>query len=534
MNDELLKMVIIDDERLVRDLLKRCISWEDIGITIVGESSNAIEGLELVDRLLPDIIFTDICMPVMDGLEFSRKVAEKHPRIRTIVLTGHEEFEYAKKGIKVGIADFLLKPINDDEIRKTALMVKEKILKERSQIDEYDRLKEQLQQNLPFLKEKLFNEMIQSKVDPCIIEERLSFFNIGTKDDIYQIAAMEVSYAEEDECGEEERELILKIRCWELTEQYFVNDSYVNVFLDNSRRIIILSNESAIDLWECCDAIKSMLINRLKCFVFIGVGNAYNALDEIYISYKEACDALKYRSIVGENQVVSFFDISWSGEKKLNFNNELLENFCFYLKSTLKDKTEELVSEAFLEARTAFVSIEEVRVFACNFIANILNVLIESKIRQEEVFEANAQPFETVFRLDTLPKAEEFIKQISFKAIQAINSLQGKKARKIIQDVREYIDCNYTQPGLSFSEVAKKFYVNLSYLSRTFKEETGLTFVDYLNKLRMEKAIKLLNSTDKKAYEIAEEVGISDSHYFSVCFKKYTGLSVNDFRKNKQ
>lgn len=264
MPGDLLKVMIVDDERLVRDLLKACIHWEEIGLKIIGESSNAVEGLELVDQLLPDMIFTDICMPIMDGLEFSKKVVEKHPQIKIIILTGHEEFEYAKKGIKVGIADFLLKPINDDEIKKTALTIKEKIIKEKTQIEEYERLKQQLRQNLP-----------------------------------------------------------------------------------------------------------------------------------------------------------------------------------------------------------------------------------------------------------------------------CMNGMQGKKARKIIQEVKDYIDVNYSKSDLTLSEVAKKFFVNLSYLSRTFKEETGLTFVDYLNKLRMERAIKLLNETDKKAYQIAEEVGINDPHYFSVCFKKFSGVCLNEYKKSR-
>lgn len=531
MQNDLLKVMIVDDERLVRDLLKACIDWEEIGLTVIGESSSAIEGIKLVDSLLPDIIFTDICMPIMDGLEFSKEVIEKHPNIKIIILTGHEEFEYAKKGIKVGIADFLLKPINDDEIRKTSLAAKEKIIKERTQIEEYDRLKEQLLQNLPFLKEKLFNELIQSSIDLSFVEDKISYFDIKIKEDVFQTAVLEVSSVWEDEYIDEEKKLILKIRCLELTRQYFNNDQYVHVFLDNSQRTVILCNDSTIDLWECCETIKSMLINRLKCFVCIGIGNPYHKVVKIWMSYQEACYALKYKVVIGKNQVICFSDICGVQEEPAGSDSDLMSSFCFFLKSGMKDKADELISAAFKEAKTAVTSKEQVRVFACNFVANILNILIETRIQQKEVFEKNVQPFETVFKLDTLPEMEDYIKLISSKVILSIHSVQGKKARKIIQDAKEYIDINYSRSDLTFSEVAKKFYVNLSYLSRTFKEETGLTFVDYLNKLRMEKAIKLLNDTDKKAYQIAEEVGVNDPHYFSVCFKKYTGVCINEYKK---
>ncbi|MCX7709502.1 MAG: response regulator [Clostridia bacterium] len=531
MQNELLKVMVVDDERLVRDLLKACIEWEEIGLSIVGESSSAVDALELVDNLMPDIIFTDICMPIMDGLEFSKRVVEKHPHIKMIILTGHEEFEYAKKGIKVGIADFLLKPINDDEIRKTALATKEKILKERTQIEEYDRLKEQLRQNLPVLKEKLFNELIQSSIDIDYIQEKIKYFEIETKEDAYQTAVVEVFNAKEDESADEEKKLLLKIRCLELTQQYFEQDRYIHVFFDNSQRIVIFCNDSTIDLWECCEAIKSMLINRLKCFVCIGIGNAYEAIDTVWVSYKEACDALKYRFIVGKNQVMSYSDICSVQEEQTHIENDLMNSFCFYLKSGLKDKAEELINCVFKDVCSGVNCIAQVRVFACNFVANILNVLMETGIKPEEIFEGVTQPFEDVFKLDSLPETKNYLNDISFKVIAKIHSAQGKKARKVIHDVKDYIDSNYTRPDITLSEVAKNFYLNLSYLSRIFKEETGMTFVDYLNKLRMEKAIKLLNETDKKAYEIAEEVGINDPHYFSVCFKKFSGVSVNEFKK---
>lgn len=533
MNDDLLKVLIVDDERLVRNLLKACISWEDIGLTIIGESSGAVEGIQMVDKLHPDIIFTDICMPAMDGLEFSKRVIEEHPHIKIIILTGHEEFEYAKKGIKVGIADFLLKPINRDEIRKTALTAKAKIIRERIRIEEYDRLKDQLQQNMPFLKEKLFNELVQSGADLKLMKEKLSYFCIEFANDTFRIAVVDVSNTSGDDNPDEEMKLILRIRGIELIKQYFKKDHYVNCFLDNSQMIVIICNDSSIDLWECCESIKSMLINRLKCFINIGIGNAYDKMERIHVSYREACYALKYRFIVGNNQIVCFSDIYAFEHNISNIDYTVLGSFCFYLKSGLKEKADELIRTAFNELKSSASSKEQVRVFACNFIANILNVLVETRIKQEEIFEQNSQPFEKIFKLDTLPEMEKYIQMVSQRVIQSINSMQGKKAKKIIQDVKDYIDANYSASDLTLADVAKRFYVNMSYLSRAFKEETGLPFIEYLYRLRMENAIRLLNETDKKAYQIAEEIGINDSHYFSACFKKYTGVSVNEYKKSR-
>jgi len=533
MTCELLKLMIVEDERLVLELLKACINWEEIGFSIVGESSNAVAALELVDTLLPDVIITDICMPVMDGLEFSRRVCEKHPHIKIIVLTGHEEFEFAKKGIKVGISDFLLKPINDDEIRRAVTAIKEKIIKEKTLSVGYEKQKKQLEQNLPFLKEKLFNEVIQGGFDHSLISERLAFFDIKLNEVDFQTAVIEIEDLKVDDLVDEEHKLINKMRCLDYVQRFFETDRYVHVFFDNSQRVVILCNDASIDIAECCESIKAMLMNRLKCFISIGIGNRHNTIEKIYFSYKEACDAISYKFVVGKNQIVSFSDVWYTTSQQSGIDNESMDRFRFYIKSGLSEKVEETIDIIFSESEAHIISLEQARVIACNFISSILNILMESGINQKDVFKDNSQPFEKIFKIDTLPDIKAFLKKAAAVTAQSVCNLQGKKARKIIQDIKECIHNNYTDSNLTLSEVAKRFFLNLSYLSRIFKEETGQTFVDYLMKLRMEKAFKLLDETDFMVYQIAEKVGINDPHYFSICFKKYTGLSANDYRKSK-
>jgi two-component system response regulator YesN len=531
MGEVALKVIIVEDEHLVRDLIKRCINWEEIGMSIVGEASNAYEAFELVDKIVPDIIFTDICMPFIDGLEFSKRVIEKYPHIKIIVLTGHEEFEYAKKSIKVGIADFLLKPINDEEIRKAAVAIKEKIIKENTLSEEYEWLRVQLQKNMPYLRERFFNELLQNSIDITEINEKLSYFGIAVKTDSFQVAVVEVFHEETGEAVGEEKRLLLSMLSFDIIRKFFKEDEGVHVFNDYNQRIVVLCNDDTIDLAECCESIKNMLINRLKCFTSIGIGNPRQGTDHIGLSYKEACDALNYRIIAGKNQVVHYADIVFSQEVQLDIKNNSIDTFSFFLKSGLAEKAEDFIEQLYAGTKGELITIEKVRGLACNILSAILNVLIESSIKLGDVFGEDVRPFEAVFKIDTLPEMKEFLKGVAVSAARTINSLQGKKVRKLVQDVQEYIAENFSDCDLSLSEVARKFFVNPSYLSRIFKQETGQTFIEYLMKLRMEKAVKLLGETDMKAYQIAEEVGINDPHYFSICFKKFTGTSVNEYRK---
>lgn len=221
----LLKVLIVDDEHLVRNLLKKCIDWNEIGYEIVGEASNAHEALDLVDALRPDLIFTDIYMPFMDGLEFGKLVFEKYSNIKIVVLTGYEEFEYAKKSIKIGIADFLLKPINDDEIRRVALTMKEKIEAERNHRAEYDRMKKQLEENLPYLREKLLNKLIQNGMEDVDIHQELEYFHISLNPTFVQVAVIEATLSDVSSNSGEEERIVLNMQCQELVSKYFRDTS---------------------------------------------------------------------------------------------------------------------------------------------------------------------------------------------------------------------------------------------------------------------------------------------------------------------
>lgn len=532
MADSKLKLLIVDDEHLVRSLLRNCINWDEIGYEIVGEASNAHEALDLVEQLRPDVIFTDIYMPFMDGLEFGKLVFEKYTNIKIIVLTGYEEFEYAKKSVKIGIADFLLKPINDDEIMKVALNMKAKIEAERNHKAEYDRMKKQLEDNLPYLREKLLNKILQGDVEIKDISQQLDYFHIHINPLHIQVAAIEASLPESASSFNEEDRLLLNMQCNEIAAKYFRDDDFVHVFLDNSQNIIIINSNEGLDLTECLEALRAILLNRLKCNICIGLGNCYTQCGRANTSYREAIQALNYKVIAGKNQVISYSDINFSGSPA-GIPHENPEDFGFYIKAGMKKNASEYIEKAFSDCgkTNAGINVDAIRVIASGIISALLNVITEIEINISDIFSGISQPFNQVFRIDNLPDMKSYILGLTATTIDTIQLLRSKKVNQAVEQVKEYLIQNLADSEISLANTAKKFYMNMSYLSRIFKQETGCTFVEYLTKIRMEKAIKLLQETDLKAYQIAEEVGIVNPHYFGICFKKWTGVSINDFKK---
>lgn len=528
-----LKVFIVDDEYLIRNLLKMRINWTELDMEIVGEASDARKALELIDDLIPDIIFTDICMPFMDGIEFSKIVKEKYPHVKIVVITGHDEFDYAKKSIKLGISDFILKPINSEEIRKLALELKKKIEEERLHIKEYEKVMKQLEQNLPYLREKFLIQLLEGELNPNELANKLNYFKFEINPDYnyFQVAVVDVSSGINNMEDREESNILLSIHCVERIRQILRNDKYTHVFQDNNRRIVLLSNNESLDIMDCCEAIKTLIINRYNCFVCIGVGNKVYGIEKIRDSYSEACVALNYKVVIGKNQIVNYSDITYNNDITWKGIPNKAEKIDFYIKAGMNNKLIELIDQLFTESHYCpGITIENLRLEALDIISACMHVLLEYKIDTSSLWEYPTKPYEEISRMDNMIDLKNYIKSLTTRVINKVHNVNEKKASTLIQQIQQYIQENISSE-LSLSSVAKKFYVSSSHLCRLFKKESNQTFVEYITRVRMEYAMKLLLETDLKVYEIGEKIGIKDSHYFSILFKKYAGCSVNEFRK---
>lgn len=531
MAEELLKVLLVDDEDLIRDLLKECIPWNDLGMEIAGEAASAREALELVERLVPDIIFTDICMPFIDGIEFSKKVLAKYPQIKIIIITGYDDFEYARRSIKAGVLDFILKPINDEEITRVALRMKAKIVAEKTRWAEYERIKAELVENLPYLKERFLNTLITGYMAPEEIAAKRAYYQISLAGKLVQAAVLELIDPPTNQ-GEED-ELILRLRCLELVKKTQWTEDF-EAFFDNRQRIVILKNYDPMDPDACFERLKVNLLRQIRRPICIGVGNPRPGLEYLRASYREACHGLKYRIVAGRNKVIHYREIDLPAMKEESIQDEQLELFAFYLKVGVKDQAEELLTVIIDHSLADHdLSIEPIRVVASNIIAMICSAIQQFGIELADVFGKGRQPYERIFKIDNLPELRQYLHAITGSVITLIGHAHHRKVRKVIQEIQEFLAKNYRNPDLSLTTVAKTFYLNPSYISRIFKQETGRTFIEYLTQIRMEKAIQLLNEPNLRAYQIAERVGIADPHYFGVCFKKYTGMPVNDYKKSK-
>ncbi|MEN8907290.1 MAG: response regulator [Clostridiales bacterium] len=529
---EELKVMIVDDEELERNLISVCINWNQMGMRIVSSMSSAREALDYIDDINPDIIITDIRMPFMDGLEFSKIIAETYPYIKVIILTAHEEFEYAKVGIKVGISDFLLKPIKRSELRTTLENIKKKIFMEREQISQHEELKRQVEKNFPYLKEKFLNELILNNITLEEVKEKMDYYSICYNSDFVQIALIETDYANYDRKEtKEENKVFMTLKSIDLVKSYFRDDNLIEIFTDNSQRIVVFNNNKDINLEICIEHIKVMIINRLKCFVSIGIGNKYNKFGFIKKSYDEALEALNYKVVIGRNNIVCFREININ-KAEVSIKLDEISEIGFNVKIGSVEKLNRLIDNIFNDFyNPKYSNIDYIRVTSINIITMVLNSVMELGINYNDVINEENLPYEKILKLETLPEIKNFLVDFVDNIINNVKNIRTRKTNKVVSEIVKYINKNLNNSKLSLSFVSKIFYLNLSYLSRIFKNETGCTFIEYLTRARIEKSTGLFKTTDLMVYEVAEKVGIPDPKYFGKCFKKHIGMSVNDFKK---
>jgi Response regulator receiver domain./Bacterial regulatory helix-turn-helix proteins, AraC family. len=525
---ENLKVLIVDDEYLIRNLLKKRINWEEYGMTIVGEASNAHQALDMVDELVPDIIFTDICMPFIDGIEFSRMVIEKYPEIKIVIVTGYDEFEFARKSVKLGIADFILKPIRVSELINVINRLKKKIYEERDRNKEFEKLKQEFKQSLPFLREKFLNRLILQPLPEQEISDKCTYYNIPLADGKgnYQVAVIEIMLPKEEQT--EEQSILLTMECRKKVETFF-HDTENAIFTDGKNRIVIITNDDSKNFPDSCELLKTNLINSYKCFVCIGIGSKHKKLSDIYLGYKEACHALNYKVIVGKNQVVCYEDVIELGKQRYYPNEDLLEKLHFYICAGSAEHAGEVLNKILSRP---FSNISQLRLAAMDIIMQCQYAAIEQRADEDNTI--NKETLAAILLSDNLPDLKKNLEEFVINLSNSINHKNNVKAGNLVAQVKDYIEKNLSDPNLGLASTASAFYVSPGHLGRLMKKETGQTFVEYLTNIRLKKAEMLLKTTELKGYQIGEMVGISDPHYFSILFKKNLGKSINEYRNGNK
>ena len=538
----MLKVFLVEDEVVMRNGIKNNIPWEQEGFEFVGEASDGELAYPLIKREKPDILITDIRMPFMDGLELSRLVKKELPQIKIIILSGYNEFDYAKTAIRIGVTDYLLKPISSAKLLEAVKKVGDMIEKEQDNVRLMERYEKEMEENILQEKHKLWGALASNRLSTIELLEKGQHLGMDFTASAYLVFLFKLMQeGDATGCSDELNRASEKVNSLSSTWEKVLS-------FDRSPEgwAFLIKGESETEVLETFDETKKELLNLVAAYpkveYFGGLGSIVQRIGDIQNSYKEAARAFSSRFFLDANQIADSAEM-------VSVQNE--EDGKIDVSKMLSKKREHELVEKFFKNGT----VEEVDSFLDELFQNIGEQNCKSLLYRQyvvmDLFFCATDFLENLeIGTEELPEECRDINQIVEKAgnAQSLRHQIGilfsetmmlrdghskKKYSKLLEDAKAFIDENYKHDDMSLNMVAAQVNISPSYFSTIFSNEMGQTFVEYLTYVRLEKARELLMCSNMRTAEIGYEVGYKDSHYFSYIFKKVVGCSPKEYRNRK-
>lgn len=532
----LYRMILVDDEEEVRKGIIRKIDWEALGFQVVGDAENGQDALEKIEQLEPDVVMTDIRMPYMDGLTLTSWIRQKYPSVKVLIFSGFDDFEYAQQAIKLNVTEYILKPVNVEELTRILNKVRENLDQEIEQRRDVDLLRESYLSSLPILRELFLNDMVRGNMLAENIRQKLEEYKIDILGaEKWLTAVINVENEATEETGltlHQEKELI-PISVKSLLEDNLKDYCRFTAF--NSAVGITLiaavdgekKQTSLIDLLgDICKEIKRIL----QVTVTIGIGYFSRELEQLPAAYQSAVDALGYREIVGTGKTIYINDMEPVSRGKLQLETRDEADLIAVVKFGTREKIEAAARSFAARMEGARVHMRQLQVYQMSIMNCLIRLMQQQDLELRAMFGTDEMYGKVIYGN---MKPEEFasvITEVGCRMNEAMNRERDKTAKKVILEAKQYILDHYQDPELSVDVMCRQLHMSPAYFSTVFKRETGQTYIAYLTEVRLDKAVELLNTTDDKTYVIAQKVGYQEQNYFSYVFKKRFGISPTKFR----
>lgn len=541
----MLRTFLAEDEIVVRENIKKMVPWEQYGFELVGEASDGEMALPLIKKLKPDLLITDIKMPFMDGLTLSKVVRKELPDIKIVILSGYDDFNYAKEAISIGVEDYLLKPITKNAFLERLCEIRKRYEHEKSQREYYEQFHREIQEYEQNSSRDFFEGLISGTMDAGEIYRRADKMGLDIVAEAYNILIFTLE-SESTAAGQRETYSEWEARAREKIEALFADHSYAMLFRNNVFSYGVLVKEQKENQGEntrvCVESIRDALSNGpTEQSWFIAAGEPVERLSNVKRSYNTAMQTFARRYLY-DGHILYYRDLKEEEMakddgrylKKVDINAidpAIIQKF---LSSGLKEETGNFVRDYFhaigKEPLTSMVFRSYVILNIRFSVLSFLNRLGYGAAALEESEKENALEQGGV----SMETAMDYAEKILQKAIEIRDKNSGNKNRSILENSIEYIKNHYMDENMSLNAVAQVANISANHFSALFSQNIGQTFIEYLTGIRMEHAKELLRCTGKRASEIALEVGYKDSHYFSYLFKKTQGMTPSDYRKAKE
>lgn len=535
-----IKVFLVEDEMVIRRGIKNSIDWEKEGYIFCGEASDGELAYPMIIKEKPDILITDIRMPFMDGLELCKLVKKELPNIKILILSGYDEFDYAKEAIRLGVTEYLLKPISSGKLLEALNGVSESIRREKEDKDLVRKYMEEMRENTEHEKQKFFEQMIAGNLSMADALETGKKYEMNLSAGMYNLLLFRFTLGEEKrKSGELLGEAEYAIE--KLTERL----EYVFEFqrgVEGWAFLLMADNEEQMSerVKELSKDLEEIMKNYSTIAYFGGIGQPVARLRELEESFREAERALAARFTMELNRIISVEDIRMAQNVdtlddieitsfgEIEKTRTMLEKF---LNNGAEDEIDEFVDVYINELPEENLKsvlmhqyiIMDAYIVKMSFCEKIGGIEGEMQAQSEELKNS-------MKTIQTLEEIKNYIRMLLKKIIGVRDTISGRRYSDIIEIAKDQIRKTYMSDEISLNTIAAEVGMSPSYFSSIFSKEMGKTFVEYLTEIRMDRAKELLMCSSMKTSEIGYEVGYKDPHYFSYIFKKTQNCTPKEFR----
>ncbi len=546
----MLKIFLAEDEVIVRETIKRMIPWEELGFELVGEAADGEMALPLLIRQKPDLLITDIKMPFMDGLTLAKLAKKELPELKIVILSGYDDFNYAKQAISIGVEDYLLKPITKNALIERLSEIRSRYEHEKTQKEYYEKFQREMQAYEKNSSRDFFEALVCGSMDMMEVYKKAEKLGLDIVAEAYNILIFTMN-SEEDFSGQKEGYSEWEAESLEMMEGFFSGNPLAMLFRSNifSYGVLLKGQKENIEkiTKECVKKIRGILNRKeSKREWFLAVGQPVERLSQIKKSYHTAARAFSQRYLYDEN-ILYYNEMEMmehrSGQADTNdnaylkkvdvnaLNPAILQKF---LSNGLQEETENFVKDYFYAiGQEPMESLVFRNYVILNVRFSVLSFLKSLGCDTEEMEPENTEEIlaESGKNIESaIAYAEKMVSQ----AITIRDQNSGNKNRSILKTAVDFIESHYMEEEISLNTVANVANVSANHFSALFSQNMGQTFIEYLTSLRMNKAKELLRCTGMRSSEIAGEIGYKDAHYFSYLFKKTQGMTPSDYRKVRE
>ena len=531
----LYRLMLVDDEPEIREGMKEIIDWEASGFRLVAEADNGLDALQLAEQTRPDLVITDVRMHFMDGLDMVQRMRSFLPMAQFIVVSGYDEFEYTRRSIQIKIADYVLKPISAAEFTAVLGRAKRALDDEYAKHNSVQVMNRIFSDSLPILRQQLLYSLMSGGMDEVSARSAAARYNLDLEASRYAVALLRIaSGGGSTLAGDEE---LVRLAVDQIVREVLGGRIACHVFNHNGRVAVLAmlrEEQSMSELMALMDTAATVVRDYIGATVTAGVGEPCLQLSCIPESAAQAMAALNHWALVDDSQVIYIRDLKRGDGAHLTMDPQVPVTLSSAIRSKQKAEIAQCVHALIGRLRGEKVSFSEYQVYMMEALMAVIQTAREMQVEMDVTRDPSGGLLRDFLEARDLDGAEEMLLSLCMSVSEAIGAGRRESVKRIAQLAQEYITQRAGEPTLTMERVCEELKVSPAYFRALLKRETGQTFHQYLNGLRMNRAMDLLRTTSLKTAEIAQLSGLGEASYFSYAFKKHFGVSPSQVRKESE